>query len=96
MDETELTAVAGPVEQGVRPLVERLRNGSAPLDDPNLNDEAAAEIERLATHIQKVEDWHRKGDDLLNSKTQGALFTLGSWWADRPWRKRAQRRSNLP
>ena len=28
-------------------LVERLRNGEAPLADPNLNDEAADEIERL-------------------------------------------------
>ncbi len=30
-----------------RDIVERLRNGAAPLDDPNLNDEAAGTIERL-------------------------------------------------
>ena len=29
------------------PLVMRLRNGAAPISDPNLNDEAADEIERL-------------------------------------------------
>ena len=35
-------------------LVQRLRNGPAPLNDPDLNDEAADEIERLRAALTDI------------------------------------------
>ena len=44
------------LSEGLGPLVERLKNGAAPLDDPNLNDEAAAQIERLLADARMLRD----------------------------------------
>ena len=52
--------------------------------------EAATELELLAAHIERLEVWRQKGDVVFRDNRQmGAMFNLGSWWADRPWRKRA-------
>ena len=47
-------AGASPVDCQVRRLLPRLRNGPAPLGDPNLNDEAADMIERLQSDCKKM------------------------------------------
>jgi hypothetical protein len=44
---TTTAAGASPADFQIRRLLQRLRNGPAPLGDPNLNDEAADLIERL-------------------------------------------------
>ena len=52
--------------------------------------EAATELELLAAHITRLEAWQQKGDVVFrDNRPLGAMFNLGSWWADRPWRKRA-------
>lgn len=53
--EQTLPAVEGPLERQVRCLLPRLRNGPAPLGDPNLNDDAADVIERLCSE-REVQD----------------------------------------
>jgi hypothetical protein len=52
---TTTAAGASPVDCHVRRLLLRLRNGPAPLGDPNLNDEAADVIERLCSE-REVQD----------------------------------------
>lgn len=45
----------------------------------------AAELERL----KAVESWQQEGEAILErGRSASALFWLGSWWADRPWRAR--------
>ena len=80
----------GPLDQ-TRALVERLRFLASGQDDVQsvALAEAAAELELLAAHIEKVETWQREGDAMMEGKTLGAMFSLGAWWADRPWRERA-------
>ena len=52
--------------------------------------EAATELQLLTAHIERLEAWQQKGDVVFRDKRLlGAMFELGSWWADRPWRKRA-------
>ena len=51
----DTAAGASPVDCQVRRLLPRLRNGPAPLGDPNLNDEAADLIERLCSE-REVQD----------------------------------------
>ena len=51
------------------PLLDRLRNGAAPLDDPNLNDEAASGIARLRAALvvavrQNEHDMLMTGEEL--------------------------------
>jgi hypothetical protein len=48
-------AGASPVDCHVRSLLPRLRNGPAPLGDPNLNDDAADVIERLCSEREVQE-----------------------------------------
>jgi hypothetical protein len=87
------TTMAGKCEHGLttRALVERLRFLASGQDDAQsvALAEAAAELELLSAHIEKVEAWQREGDAMLDGKTLGAMFSLGAWWADRPWRERA-------
>lgn len=60
----------------VRPL-EEVCNG--------LLDEAI----RLRQQVAHVEAWRDSGEQIINQLAgRGALFSLGEWWADRPWRKR--------
>ena len=52
---------------------------------------AADEIERLRSHIAKLEAWQQEGEALLgeNASLQlGAMFRFGKWWGERPWGKR--------
>ncbi len=48
--------------------------------------DAANELEILVAHCKRLEDWQRKGEALLGQTGIGAAFSLGAWWADRPWR----------
>ena len=50
--------------------------------------EAADEIERLRAHIAEIEAWRNEGVALFDKYGVGlgAMFSLGKWWADRPWR----------
>ena len=70
-------------------LVQRLREVETPASDPGLPDEAADEIERLQQRLEAVEAWQNKGATLLQAlPSLSVLFSLGQWWADRPWRSR--------
>ena len=94
---TELNAVAGPVERGVRPLVERLRlhmqtTGVVPFD---VMREALAEIELLQAHIEQLETWLQAGEKEFSPWRTSWHFRLGAWWADRPWRERPNVRAKL-
>ena len=52
--------------------------------------DAATELELLAAHIERLEAWQQRGHVVFrDNRPLGAMFNLGSWWADRPWRKRA-------
>ena len=80
MNETQQTAVAGPVEPTVRPLVQRLREGAAPLDDPDLNDEAADRIEFLIwalTDVLKVAtSWNLFSTTTIDRKPSSTTMRL--------------------
>ena len=49
---------------------------------------AADEIERLRAHIAEIEAWHEEGAKLFDNYAVGlgAMFGLGKWWGERPWR----------
>ena len=52
--------------------------------------DAATEIELLTAHIERLEAWQQEGDVVFrDNRPLSPMFNLGSWWADRPWRKRA-------
>lgn len=55
----------------------------------NLLHEAANELKPLAGYVAQLSAWQEKGERLLNNSGFNAAFSLGYWWADRPWRKRA-------
>jgi len=51
--------------------------------------DAANELKLLVAHCGRLESWQQEGERLLGGQ-QGvsAAFSLGAWWADRPWRNR--------
>ena len=71
-------------------IVERLRDPYARNAwASTLCSEAADEIERLHAHIAKVEEWHEQGKKIFDNYSVGlgAMFGLGKWWAERPWKQ---------
>ena len=64
----------------VRPLVQRLREGAAPLDDPDLNDEAADRIELLSwalTDVLKVcASWNLFSTTTIDRKPSSTALRL--------------------
>jgi hypothetical protein len=59
--------------------------------DSELHRDAADEIERLLRLQREYEEWVICGEVEIEGARPGidlALFRLGAWWADRPWRKR--------
>jgi hypothetical protein len=46
---------------------------------------AKAEITRLNAGVALIVKWQAEGEKLLEGKG-GLMFSLGAWWADRPWR----------
>ncbi len=70
-------------------LVERLRGGGVyGTNRIALCEEAAAELDRLNGLVELLEAWQREGEAILSKNNISAAFTLGRWWADRPWRVR--------
>jgi len=47
------------------------------------------ELANLIAHAQAVETWKSDGDRLFVGSGFSVAFSLGEWWADRPWRDRA-------
>jgi septation ring formation regulator EzrA len=47
------------------------------------------EIERLRAHIAEIEAWREKGQKLFDNYATGlgAMFGLGKWWGERPWKQ---------
>ena len=45
-----------------------------------------AERDALRTHVEQWHKWHAEGEPLFNDPGWGALFHLGKWWGERPWR----------
>lgn len=46
-----------------------------------------AEIVELRAALEEIDKWKEKGDFLVKKgDSMGAMFCLGQWWADRPWR----------
>jgi hypothetical protein len=41
-----------------------------------------------ADYLEQIAQWISDGEEVLGKETRFALFTIGVWWADRPWRKR--------
>ena len=54
--------------------------------------DAADELELLAAHCERLELWQLEGEALFGQRGVGAAFSLGAWWADRPWRDRSASR----
>lgn len=46
------------------------------------------EISRLRQKVAQMEAWQARGEELIDAHYNGVLFSMGSWWADRPWRRR--------
>ena len=49
---------------------------------------AAIELEQMVAYVREIQAWQGEGETLLGKHDAGALFVLGAWWADRPWRNR--------
>jgi hypothetical protein len=47
------------------------------------------ELANLIAHAQAVEKWKVEGERLFGGGGLSVAFSLGAWWADRPWRQRA-------
>jgi hypothetical protein len=49
--------------------------------------DALDEIDRLNALLKRVEAWQKAGEKIIPFGTGHSLFfSLGAWWADRPWR----------
>lgn len=46
------------------------------------------EISKLRQKVAQMEAWQARGEELIAAHYHGVLFNMGSWWADRPWRRR--------
>ena len=57
-------------------IVTRLKNGAAPLNDPDLNDEAAAEIERLRAALDEMCDAAGAERELYRHKKTGGVYEV--------------------
>ena len=44
-------------------------------------------LEKDILEQQRLADWQAEGERLLDGRGMGAMFRLGRWWADRPWRR---------
>ena len=76
-------------------LAQRLRNClrfDAPTPDESELESEAREavntLERMVTYAKEVEAWMANGEKLFDKSGASVMFSLGSWWADRPWRNR--------
>ena len=48
------------------------------------------ELKRINNYVQEIETWKQGFEDDIDierKRRSSQLFSLGSWWADRPWRK---------
>jgi hypothetical protein len=73
-------------------LIQRLRDGAAPLDDPNLNDEAADTIERLTAELAAARETARRlmeAERVLQADAERYRWLAGmfeerrdGWWLD--------------
>ena len=46
-------------------------------------------LEQQTADIALVVKWQAEGERLIEGRG-GLMFSLGAWWADRPWRKGQQ------
>jgi len=83
-------AAGSQVDRHVRRLVERLRawNPDECHEPVELLHAAASELESLSALVVELQAWQAQGEALLSKQGLSAAFSLGRWWADRPWRKR--------
>lgn len=44
-------------------------------------------LEKQTSDIALVAEWQKEGERLIEGRG-GLMFSLGAWWADRPWRNR--------
>jgi hypothetical protein len=63
----------------------------AALEQIELHNEAADELESLARLMDELVAWQAEGETLLEKPGLSSAFSLGRWWADRPWRERPKR-----
>ena len=70
-------------------IVERLRSDLPLGCKEGMAEAAADEIERLRAHIVKLEAWQQEGQRLFDNYAVGlgAMFGLGKWWGERPWKQ---------
>ena len=99
--DTDAGPLGSRVQREVRPLAARLREAAnangAEWDnsDSALMREAADCLESLAATADAIETWCDEGMSILDSGRAGAMFALGRWWGDRPWRKRPNQKLTL-
>ena len=43
-------------------------------------------LEKQTAYIASIAEWQAEGERLIEGRG-GPMFSLGVWWADRPWRK---------
>lgn len=87
-DGSELSEGLGPTaEQQARDMLERM--GVPEAQSYTAGD--LVELANLIAHAQDVEKWRAKGERLFGGGGGGfaVAFSLGAWWADRPWRQKA-------
>ena len=76
----------GPTaEQQARDMLERMGVPEA----QNYTAGDLVELANLIAHAQAVDKWKAKGERLFGGGGFAVAFSLGAWWADRPWRQRA-------
>lgn len=77
---------------GIAANLRQQKCGEISRDQCNDDREAAAvAIELLADHIRHLEAWQQRGEGIAGARGAGIIdlaFSLGGWWADRPWHNR--------
>jgi hypothetical protein len=68
-------------------LINRLRLGASISRDRRINEDFAAIADDAADMLEADAAWYTKGDKLMDAGSS-PLFSVGQWWADRPWRKK--------
>ncbi len=44
-------------------------------------------LEKLTADFELIAKWREEWEKLFERKCVGVMFSIGGWWADRPWRK---------
>lgn len=48
--------------------------------------EDANKLKEIAEYLESLDSWIIEGGGIVDSSRLGAIFRLGVWWGERPWR----------